>query len=53
MAESYYPPFPKWLNDGTKPTYLAWVLKEDLLPPFYWHGMLKGYEWFVKPTMRK
>lgn len=46
------PTFPKWLNDGTKPTYLAWVLKEDLLPPFYWHGMLKGYEWFVKPTMR-
>jgi sulfide:quinone oxidoreductase len=47
------PTFPRWLNDGTKPTYLAWVLKEDLLPPFYWHGMLKGYEWFVKPTMRK
>lgn len=47
------PTFPKWLNDGTKPTYLAWMLKEDLLPPFYWHGMLKGYEWFVKPTMRK
>lgn len=47
------PTFPTWLNDGTKPTYLAWVLKEDLLPPFYWHGMLKGYEWFVKPTMRK
>lgn len=47
------PTFPTWFNDGTKPTYLAWVLKEDLLPPFYWHGMLKGYEWFVKPTMRK
>lgn len=47
------PTFPKWLNDGAKPTYLAWILKEDLLPPFYWHGMLKGYEWFVKPTMRK
>jgi len=47
------PTFPKWLNDGTKPTYLAWVLKEDILPPFYWHGMLKGYEWFVKPEMRK
>ncbi|GAA0825602.1 FAD/NAD(P)-binding oxidoreductase [Marinomonas arenicola] len=47
------PTFPSWLNKGTKPTRLAWILKEDLLPPFYWHGMLKGYEWFVKPTMRK
>ncbi|MCB5162286.1 bifunctional protein tyrosine phosphatase family protein/NAD(P)/FAD-dependent oxidoreductase [Marinomonas algarum] len=47
------PTFPKWLNDGTKPTYLAWVLKEDLLPPFYWRGMLKGHEWFVKPQLRK
>ncbi|TYL48738.1 bifunctional protein tyrosine phosphatase family protein/NAD(P)/FAD-dependent oxidoreductase [Marinomonas sp. IMCC 4694] len=47
------PTFPKWLNNGTKPTYLAWVLKEDLLPPFYWHGMLKGHEWFVAPTLRK
>ncbi|ETI58803.1 bifunctional protein tyrosine phosphatase family protein/NAD(P)/FAD-dependent oxidoreductase [Marinomonas profundimaris] len=47
------PTFPNWLNDGTKATRLAWILKEDLLPPFYWHGMLKGYEWFVKPKMRK
>ncbi|MBR7889147.1 TIGR01244 family phosphatase [Marinomonas sp. A79] len=47
------PTFPAWLNDGTKPTYLAWVLKEDLLPPFYWRGMLKGHEWFVKPQLRK
>lgn len=46
------PTFPSWLNDGTKPTRLAWILKENLLPPFYWHGMLKGYEWFVKPKMR-
>jgi sulfide:quinone oxidoreductase len=47
------PTFPTWLNDGTKPTKLAWILKEDLLPPFYWYGMLKGHEWFVKPEMRK
>jgi len=26
------PTFPNWLNDGTKPTWLAWILKEDLLP---------------------
>ncbi|MFQ3186933.1 MAG: sulfide:quinone oxidoreductase [Marinomonas primoryensis] len=47
------PTFPNWLNNGTKATRLAWILKEDLLPPFYWHGMLKGYEWFVSPKMRK
>jgi sulfide:quinone oxidoreductase len=47
------PTFPKWLNDGTKPTKAAWILKEDILPPFYWYGMLKGHEWFVKPKMRK
>lgn len=21
------------------------------LPPVYWHGMLKGREWFVKPHL--
>ncbi|MGJ8645290.1 MAG: beta-lactamase hydrolase domain-containing protein [Marinomonas colpomeniae] len=47
------PTFPKWLNDGSKATTLAWILKKDILPPFYWHGMLKGHEWFVKPIMRK
>lgn len=47
------PTFPKWINDGTKPTYFAWLLKEEILPPFYWHGMLKGYEWFVKPEMKE
>lgn len=46
------PTFPKWFNDGTTPTWFAWFLKEDLLPPFYWHGMLKGREWFVKPEMK-
>ncbi|ETX09383.1 NAD(FAD)-dependent dehydrogenase [Marinomonas ushuaiensis DSM 15871] len=47
------PTFPSWLNNGTKPTYLSWVLKKDILPPFYWYGMLKGHEWFVKPVMRE
>ncbi|MFM2485700.1 TIGR01244 family sulfur transferase [Celerinatantimonas yamalensis] len=46
------PTFPKWVNDGTKATSFAWILKKDILPPFYWQGMLKGYEWFVKPKMR-
>jgi len=43
------PTFPKWLIDGTRPSRLAWLLKDTILPPVYWHGMLKGREWFVKP----
>ena len=43
------PSFPKWLLDGQKPTRLAWFLKERILPPMYWKGMLKGHEWLVKP----
>lgn len=43
------PSFPKWLLDGQRPTALAWILKAQLLPPIYWHGMLKGREWLVKP----
>ena len=47
------PSFPSWLIDGTKPTSLAWFLKEKLLPPIYWKGMLKGKEWLVKPKLVK
>lgn len=43
------PSFPKWLLDGEQPTRLAWLLKEQILPPMYWDGMLKGHEWMVKP----
>lgn len=43
------PSFPKWLIDGTQPSYLAWLLKEKSLPWVYWEGMLKGHEWLVKP----
>ena len=45
------PSFPKWLIDGTKPSRLSWLLKDTILPPVYWHGMLKGREWMVKPHM--
>jgi sulfide:quinone oxidoreductase len=45
------PSFPKWLIDGTKPTRAAWFLKERLLPPIYWHVMLKGQEWLCAPHM--
>ncbi|NUG24080.1 TIGR01244 family sulfur transferase [Acinetobacter lactucae] len=43
------PSFPKWVIDGQKPSRLAWLLKEQILPPIYWQGMLKGREWMVKP----
>lgn len=43
------PSFPSWLIDGTKPSRLSWILKDTILPPVYWHGMLKGREWMVKP----
>ncbi|HDZ08360.1 NAD(P)/FAD-dependent oxidoreductase [Pseudohongiella sp.] len=43
------PTLPVWLLDGTKPTALAWHMKKSMLPPLYWHGMLKGHELLVKP----
>ncbi|MGZ8285809.1 MAG: NAD(P)/FAD-dependent oxidoreductase [Allosphingosinicella sp.] len=46
------PTFPNWLIDGTKPSRLAWMLKKDLLPPLYWHAMLKGREWLAHPRHR-
>ncbi|MEH6757327.1 MAG: FAD/NAD(P)-binding oxidoreductase [Parasphingorhabdus sp.] len=45
------PSFPTWLIDGTKPSRLSWLLKDTILPPVYWHGMLKGREWMVKPHL--
>ena len=43
------PSFPAWLIDGTKPSHLAWLLKEQMLPPIYWKAMLRGREWMAKP----
>ena len=43
------PSIPKALIDGTKPSRAAWFLKEKMLPPIYWKGMLKGREWMAKP----
>ena len=47
------PSFPKWLINGTKPSHLAWFLKERILPPIYWQAMLKGREWLAKPQISK
>jgi len=44
------PSFPKFLLDGTKPTRMAWFLKEKMLPPIYWQAMLRGREWLAKPV---
>ncbi|WP_434666627.1 beta-lactamase hydrolase domain-containing protein [Paraburkholderia sp. A3BS-1L] len=56
LAEFLYggkvaPTFPGWIIDGKKPSGLAWLLKERILPPLYWQGMLKGREWFVQPQV--
>jgi sulfide:quinone oxidoreductase len=45
------PSFPTWLIDGTKPSAMAWYLKERILPPIYWEAMLKGREWMAQPEM--
>lgn len=45
------PSMPTWMLDGTKPTARAWFLKERMLPPIYWKGMLKGHEWLVSPKL--
>ncbi|MCG2921576.1 NAD(FAD)-dependent dehydrogenase, partial [Escherichia coli] len=45
------PSFPKWFLDGQQPSRLAWLVKEQILPPIYWNGMLKGHEWLVKPKL--
>lgn len=32
-----------------EPSRLAWLLKEKMLPPIYWKGMLRGHEWLARP----
>ena len=38
------PTFPPWLIDGQKPSRLAWMLKELMLPWVYWKAMPRGRE---------
>ena len=47
------PSFPGWLIDGRKPSRLAWLLKEKVLPPVYWKAMLRGREWLAKPNLAR
>ena len=41
------PTLPTWLIDGTKPSRLAWILKERFMPVIYYRLMLKGKEWLT------
>ncbi|MDR2219858.1 MAG: NAD(P)/FAD-dependent oxidoreductase [Methylobacillus sp.] len=55
LAEFLYggklaPSFPL-LNEGTRATRLAWMLKTHVLPFFYWNILLRGREWLVKPPV--
>ncbi|MEE4108671.1 MAG: TIGR01244 family sulfur transferase [Halieaceae bacterium] len=43
------PSFPRWLINGQRPSRLAWLLKEQILPPVYWKAMLRGREWMARP----
>jgi sulfide:quinone oxidoreductase len=45
------PSFPTWLINGQKPSRLAWLLKEKILPPIYWKAMLRGREWMAHPEI--
>lgn len=45
------PSFPSWLIHGTRPSRLAWLLKEQILPPSYWKAMLKDREWMAKSEL--
>lgn len=47
------PSFPAFINNGTRPTKLAWLLKVYILPFLYWQGMLKGREWLARPQSQK
>ncbi|MEQ9490566.1 MAG: TIGR01244 family sulfur transferase [Alphaproteobacteria bacterium] len=44
------PSFPSWILNGKRPSRLAWLLKEKVMPPLYWQGMLRGREWLAKPN---
>lgn len=46
-AGKLLPTFPRFINNGARPTKLAWLLKANLLPFIYWQCMLKGREWLT------
>ncbi|MCM2972923.1 NAD(P)/FAD-dependent oxidoreductase [Larsenimonas suaedae] len=36
------PSLPQWLVGSTEPSRLAWWVKTQLMPRYYWNGLLKG-----------
>lgn len=50
---SLLPTLPQWIIKGDRATRAAWILKKDILPLVYWHGMLKGHEWLAAPKKLK
>ena len=42
---------PTFPLDPTKPSRLAWLLKAKVLPPVYFHMVLRGREALAKPSM--
>lgn len=54
LAEFIYggkvaPSLPRWLLEGTTPTWVGWLLKKVLMPTLYFSFMLKGREPLVNP----
>ena len=45
------PSAPTWMIDGTRPSKLAWHLKQSGLPPRTWRTMLRGGATHPRPTM--
>ena len=45
------PSFPRWMNDGTRPTQFGWFPKVSLLPAIYCQLILKGREWLAQPII--
>jgi sulfide:quinone oxidoreductase len=42
---------PSFPLDPTKASRLAWLLKANILPPVYFHMVVRGHEWLAKPEM--
>jgi sulfide:quinone oxidoreductase len=58
MAEFSYggklsPSLPQWLMQGTRPTWIGWLLKKTFMPTLYFDFMLKGRELLVNPEKKQ
>ncbi|MFT9297530.1 MAG: pyridine nucleotide-disulfide oxidoreductase, partial [Gluconobacter sp.] len=44
---------PSFPYDQRKPSRFAWLLKTEVFPRLYWHGMLKGHDVKVKHKVKE